>query len=144
MKFSNGCWLQAEGIECFSPKEAYFVTIEDKIVTICAPTNKINSRGDVLGGINLTLKITSPAPEVLRMQTFHHLGALKKGPEFELEQKENVVLDVKEEDNLLIIKSGGTLALQINKETWSMAYKRGTEILTTSADKDLACMKTVE
>ena len=142
MKFSNGCWLQAEGIECFSPKEAYFVTIEDKIVTICAPTNKINSRGDVLGGINLTLKITSPAPEVLRMQTFHHLGALKKGPEFELEQKENVVLDVKEEGNLLIIKSGGTLALQINKETWSMAYKRGTEILTTSADKDLACMKT--
>ena len=83
MQFSNGCWLQAEGIECFSPKEAYFVTVEEKMVSICAPTIKINTRGDVLGGINLTVKITSPAPEVLRVQTYHHLGALKKGPEFE-------------------------------------------------------------
>ena len=141
MQFSNGCWLQAEGIECFSPKEAYFITVEEKMVSICAPTIKINTRGDVLGGINLTVKITSPAPEVLRVQTYHHLGALKKGPEFELEQKENVALDVKEEGDLLIIKSG-TLSLEINKETWSMVYKRGAEILTTSTGKDLACMKT--
>ena len=26
MKFGNGCWLQKEGIECFAPQEAYFVT----------------------------------------------------------------------------------------------------------------------
>ena len=27
MQFSNGCWLQAEGIECFYQMEAYLVTV---------------------------------------------------------------------------------------------------------------------
>ena len=41
MKFSNGCWLQKERCECFSPAEVYFSKIEKDQVTICAPTSKI-------------------------------------------------------------------------------------------------------
>ena len=37
MKFGNGCWLQKEGIECFAPQEAYFVTKKENEVVICAP-----------------------------------------------------------------------------------------------------------
>ena len=69
MKFSNGCWLQKEGYACFSPAEIYFSKIEKDVVTICAPTNKIVTRGDTLGGVNLTIKISAPYPEVLRVQT---------------------------------------------------------------------------
>ncbi|MBO5524479.1 MAG: hypothetical protein J5986_12550, partial [Roseburia sp.] len=68
MKFSNGCWLQKENYECFSPAQVYFSRIEENVVTICAPTARINHRGDTLGGINLTIKITAPYPEVLRIQ----------------------------------------------------------------------------
>ena len=46
MKFSNGCWLQKERCECFSPAEVYFSKIEKDQVTICAPTSKITQRGD--------------------------------------------------------------------------------------------------
>ena len=53
MKFSNGCWLQKEGCACFSPAEVYFTKIEKDKVVLCAPTHKINHRGDTLGGINL-------------------------------------------------------------------------------------------
>ena len=74
MKFSNGCWLQKEGCSCFAPAEAYFTKIEEKKVTICAPTAHIVTRGDTLGGINLTLEITSPAPEILRVRTYHYKG----------------------------------------------------------------------
>ena len=49
MKFSNGCWLQKERCECFSPAEVYFSKIEKDQVTICAPTSKITQRGDTLG-----------------------------------------------------------------------------------------------
>ena len=63
MKFSNGCWLQQEGCECFTPQQVYFSKIEENKVTLCAPTNRITHRGDTLGGINLTLVITSPLPE---------------------------------------------------------------------------------
>ena len=69
MKFSNGCWLQKEGCACFAPQEVYFTKIEDTKVTLLAPTHHIIRRGDTLGGINLTLEITSPATEILRVRT---------------------------------------------------------------------------
>ena len=119
MKFSNGCWLQKEGIECFSPKEAYFTCVEDTSVTICAPTMKINHRGDTLGGVNLTIVITSPMPEVLRVQTWHHRGVLAKSPEFDLKKKEALPLQVTETESDITITSG-TLSLIITKDNWSM------------------------
>ena len=84
MKFSNGCWLQKEGCECFSPAEVYFSKIEENAVSICAPTSKIRHRGDTLGGVNLTIRITAPYPEVLRVQTWHHMGLQPRAPHFEL------------------------------------------------------------
>jgi len=141
MKFSNGCWLQKEGYECFAPQEVYYTTVENNKVTLCAPTTKIRHRGDTLGGINLTLVITSPAPEVIRLQTYHHLGTTVKGPAFELEQNECLPLDTTETDTMITIKSG-TLTLEITKDPWSMSYKRNGELITKAIGRDLACMKT--
>lgn len=141
MIFGNGCWLQKEGYECFSPQQAYFVTKEENKVTICAPTGKINHRGDTLGGINLTLEITSPMPEVIRVKTFHHLGVKNQGPEFELEKKEYQPLEVSEDERTICITSG-SLSLVITKDNWSMSYEREGEILTFSSGRDLAYMKT--
>ena len=141
MLFGNGCWLQKEGCGCFSPQEVYFEKVEENKVTLCLPTSRITSRGATLGGINLTMIITSPAPEVLRVQTYHHMGALKKSPEFELYQKEELPLNVTNDEDKLTVASG-SLTLEINKKFWSMTYKRNGETITRSAAKDLACMKT--
>ncbi len=140
MKFSNGCWLQKEGCACFAPTEAYFTKITETSVTICAPTTHITNRGATLGGINLTVKITSPGKDVLRVQTYHHLGTVKKNPEFDLNSEE-LPLEVAEEENVIIIKSGN-LALEITKKPWSMTYKRNGKVITKSSGKDLALMKT--
>lgn len=140
MKFSNGCWLQKEGCACFAPAEAYFTKITEKRVTICAPTGHIYNKGMTLGGVNLTITITSPREDVLRVQTYHHLGAVKKEPAFELNLQE-LDLDTKETEDMIIIKSG-SLSLEITKNPWSMTYKRGNEVITKSAGRDLALMKT--
>ena len=141
MKFGNGCWLQKEGCECFAPAQAYFVKKEDTKVTICAPTGRISHRGDTLGGINLTLEITSPMPEVIRLKTSHFLGVQKKSPEFELNIHEDLPLDVAEDDETITVRSG-SLGLVIAKDNWSMTYIRDGEKLTKSAGRDLAFMKT--
>lgn len=141
MIFGNGCWLQKEGCGCFSPQEVYFEKVEPTKVTLCLPTTKIVTRGSTLGGINLTMVITSPAPEVLRVQTYHHMGAKKREPEFELEQKEEMPLTVTSDEEKLTIASG-SLTLEIQKKNWSMSYKRNGALITRSAAKDLACMKT--
>ena len=141
MKFSNGCWLQKEGYECFPPQEVYFTKIEENKVTLCAPTHHIRHRGDTLGGINLTLIITSPAPEIIRVQTYHHMGVLKKTSEFDLELTQAIPLDVTDSEDMISIKSG-SLSLEITKKTWSMAYKRDGKVISKSSGRDLALMKT--
>ena len=141
MKFSNGCWLQKEGYQRFSPKEVYFTKIEPKQVTLCAPTHPINHRGDTLGGVNLTIQISSPMPEVIRVKTHHYMGVVQKSPEFELNIEENKNLQVSEDEERIIIKSG-SLRLIITKSNWSMTYENDQKMLTQSIDGDLAYMKT--
>ncbi len=138
MKLHNGCWVKEKGTELFSPKEVHFYEVKDNILSICAPTNPIRNRGDVLEGINLTICISSPAPEVIRVQTKHHLGVTHKGPDFELNIDKSV-LDIKDLDDKFILSSG-SLSLEITKNPFSMIYKRGNEVITKSFG-DLACVK---
>ena len=90
MKFHNGCWLLKEGYGCFSPAHVYEVREGKREVTLCAPTIRIEKKGDTLGGINLTVRITAPMPEVIRVQTFHHKGVRPDVTRFELELPEEM------------------------------------------------------
>ncbi|MCQ2539329.1 MAG: alpha-xylosidase [Acetatifactor sp.] len=141
MKFSNGCWLQKEGCACFSPAEVYFSKIEADQVTICAPTSKITKRGDTLGGVNLTIKISAPYPEVLRVQTYHYMGVMAKAPSFEIAAPVSGNMKAEETEDKLIVSSG-ELRVEVNKATGGMVFYRGNMKLTSSGAKDLAYMKT--
>lgn len=141
MKFGNGCWLQKEGIECFAPQEAYFVNKNDHEVVICAPTHHIAHRGDTLGGINLTIRVTAPAEDVIRVQPSHYLGVEDHSPKFDLNMDENRAMDVEETEDEILVRSGN-LSLRINKKNWSMSYERDGKVLTASSGRDLAYMRT--
>ena len=141
MKFNNGCWLQKEGCACFSPAEVYFTGIEENKVTICAPTHKIIARGDTLGGVNLTIEISAPYPEVLRIRTFHYMGAQKKAPSFELAKEQSGIMQASEDAEKLTVSSG-SLRVEIQKSNAAITFWRGGEKLTSSGAKDLAYLKT--
>lgn len=141
MKFNNGCWLMKENCECFSPAQVYFTKVEEDAVTICAPTIPIAHRGATLGGINLTIKITAPYPEVLRVQTWHHMGRQEKAPSFELSPFGSGYLKAQETEELLIVSSG-SLRVEVERNTGHMVFCRGEEIITASRQRDLAYLKT--
>lgn len=141
MKFHNGCWLFKEGYGCFSPQHVYEVRKNTDEVVLCAPTSRIMHKGDTLGGINLTVRITAPMPEVIRVQTYHHKGVADRGPKFELNLPETGKPDVEETEATLTVRSGH-LALVIDKENWSMRYERDGRLLTKSGAKDLSYIKT--
>lgn len=141
MKFSNGCWLQKEGTACFAPAEVYNTRLEKNKVVLCAPTHKINHRGDTLGGVNLTIEITTPMPEVIRVKTSHYLGELDNGPKFELNINETTDINVEDTDEKIVVHSGNA-SLVITKENWSMTYYNGTKKVCQSSGRDLAYMKT--
>lgn len=72
-------------------------------MTICAPTNKIVTRGDTLGGVNLTIKISAPYPEVLRVQTYHHMGLKERTPAFEIAEPQSGNLKAEETEDRIIV-----------------------------------------
>ena len=141
MKFGNGCWLQKEGVACFAPQEAYFIRKNEYEAVICAPTAHIVQRGDTLGGINLTVRITAPAEEIIRVQVSHHLGVRETGPSFDLNLNGNAPLQARETDRELIVTSG-SLSLCIGKNPWYMRYERDGRLLTESQGRDLGYMRT--
>lgn len=124
----------------FSGRSIFF-KIEKDQVTICAPTSKITQRGDTLGGINLTIVISAPYEEVLRVQTYHHMGVQKKAPSFEIAPAESGHLKAEDTEDKLVISSG-TLRLEVQKENGALTFYRGEEKITASGWRDLAYVKT--
>ena len=94
MKFHNGYWLLKEGYMTFSPTQVYEAKKDLHTLHIFAPTKQIEKKGDTLDGAALTLLISAPRPEIIRVQVFHHRGRQKQGPEFELAFSENQPLQV--------------------------------------------------
>ncbi len=140
MKFENGCWIFEEGYTCFAASEVYFVKKSETEVKITAPTTHIRGRGDTLGGVNLTFRITSPSKDIIRVQTWHHTGIQKKYPEFDLKLNKEEPIQVEEDDNYIAVTSG-KLSLSIKKADFTMEYKRAGKFLTGSKGRDLACIK---
>ena len=77
-------------------------------MTITAPTSHINHRGDTLGGVNLTIEISAPMPEVLRIQTSHYRGVVKKAPSFDLANMTDGNLKTEETGDAIICRSGNS------------------------------------
>ena len=150
MKFENGCWIFAEGYTCFPATQIFYVRKDGNALLLTVPTTRINGVGDTLGGVNLTVRISSPAEGIIRLQTWHHTGAIKKTPEFELMLTEEIPMDIIEgayvpddpsfsgilradasdtgrmrkvpsDDDRLTVQSGD-IRLEINKKNFTMRF----------------------
>ncbi len=139
MKFSNGCWLLKEGYEIFNPKEVYFTKEENNKLILLLPTNHIRHRGDTLGGVNITVEITAPMTDVIRVKAFHYAGVQKKSPEFQLNTN-NLPLDYDNTEDELTIKNG-SLKLVIDKKNYEMKYFRENTLLSKSGGRDFGLIK---
>ena len=140
MKFSNGCWLNKDGIVRYSPQEVYSSKIEEKLLTLHAPCNRISHRGDTLGGPVITYKISSPMKNILRIRAYHYMGTQNNGPEFEIYEDNNFKPEITENDEIITVKSGD-LKVNINKDFFSMEFFNGNKLLTKSANRSSAYYK---
>lgn len=137
MKFQNGAWLMKEGHSLFCPKMIYEVEKTEDAVTLVMPT-----KGFDLQSVMLTVKVTAPMPEMLRVQVCHYAGVDENlSPRFELNLGDESFLKMDEDEKTFRISSG-SLTLVVGKEDCSMTYMRGDEVITTCKGRDLAYIKT--
>src|SRR4028118_406631 len=91
MKFTDGNWRMQKGVQVAYPAEAYEIGSRgERSLTIFAPTRPILQRGDMRGGPVLTVRFSSPLPDVIRVQIAHFTGGQEVGPDFPLLPTEDV------------------------------------------------------
>jgi alpha-D-xyloside xylohydrolase len=84
VKFTNGYWLLREGVQARYPIQAYDVRVESGALVVYAPTQRIRHRGETLNQPVLTVRCSSPAPDVISIAVSHFAGEQPRHPEFPL------------------------------------------------------------
>ena len=142
MKFTNGYWRMREEI-----KPLWATEYEDSIVhgndlTVYATTKHVADRADVVNMSLLTITLTSPMENVIKVSLVHFKGAPFKGPFFDIAATQNHKVTITEDDKIISYKTGSLQAI-INKgaNAWKITYMDGDKILTETSYRNMSYMK---
>ena len=141
MKFTNGFWLEKDGIEGNYAAEAYEAEKKDNQLVVYAPVRQVRTRGDTLGLPLLTIRYSAPLKDVLKISISHFEGALDKEPHYEIYSDKNAVSEISITDKEASIKSGALSAHVALKSGWSVQFKGSGRPLTKNEWKSTAFMR---
>lgn len=133
MKFLNGFWLQGKGLGILSPTYVEDSFVKNNSLYLYAPVRDFD-------GAMLTLMISTPMKEVIRVKAVHYMGVDdSKDPAFHLNLEDNPIQYDEDEEKIIVYS--GDLRLEINKKEFSMYYYSKDKFLTKSTKKNLAYVK---
>lgn len=140
MKFTNGYWLMREEITPDYAVEYEDSRIDGNDLYIYAPAKHISGRGDSLNTPMLTVKLSSPMEDVIKVSVVHFAGALYQGP-FVAVNETNPYIEITEDDNEIVYQSGALRAV-VNKQpsSWSIIFYDGDRRLTDTGFRNMAHM----
>jgi alpha-D-xyloside xylohydrolase len=131
MKFTDGQWLVQAGMTAHYAVEAHTITTEPGRLVVHAPVRPIRHRGDTLQGPLLTVTLSSPLPDVVRVRIEHFTGGVARGPEIPLTSVAEAPVSTGDTAESATLTSGG-LTVRIRKSEWEMSFEAGGRVLTKS------------
>ena len=144
MKFTDGYWQMRSGVTPHYPVHVHEVEIESDALTVYGPTKRLTHRGDTLNIALLTVRFSSPMPNVIRVQLCRHKGARSRKPEFEL--KAPLAPDVEIHDDAQAAKlTSDRLTVRVEKANdWRIEFKDGERLITHSGWRGMGFIETDE
>ncbi|NLF04869.1 MAG: alpha-xylosidase, partial [Actinomycetales bacterium] len=147
MKFSDGYWLLRPGVTALRPRDIDAVERDGRELLVYAPTSPIQERGDTLNRPLLTVRVTSPLPDVIGVRISHHVGAVDRGPHFPLARTDHPVeIDVPERPGKgdATFTAGRLTARIATGGAWGVAFEADGRVLTSSMERSVAALDTPE
>jgi len=136
MKFSDGEWLMQPGVAAHYPVQVHEVIEAEHELVIHATTRPVRHRGDTLGGPTLTIRLTSPAEDVIHVRIEHFIGAVDRTPKIPLQPQRAPAAKVKENQDEAVLRSG-RLEAHVKKSGWEVAFTAGDRLLTRTAERGM-------
>jgi alpha-D-xyloside xylohydrolase len=140
MKFTHGYWYMRPGVTPHFPVRVHEVEIEPDALTIYGPTGRLTHRSDILNLPLLAARFSSPMPNVIRVQVYHHKGRRPRKPEFELQAHNAPRVEIHDNAQAATLTSG-RLTVRVEKEgDWRIEFKDGNRVITSSGWQGMGIM----
>lgn len=150
MKFTDGYWHMRPGVAAHFPAHVHEVEIEPDALAVYAPTKRLTHRGDTLNLPLLTVRFSSPLPNVIRVQIVHHAGARPQQPEFQLKPQPPHEVSIADDAQAATLTSG-RLTVRVDKgneaqpaERWRIEFKDGECVVTSSGWRGMGYIETAK
>jgi alpha-D-xyloside xylohydrolase len=141
MKFTDGFWLKRKGVSIYSPAEVRDYNVTERTIVLYTPHEKISHRGQTLKGPLLTIEISSPCSDIIRVRVQHFVKKLANHPAFDLSEDSRLKPEITDTEDTLIFKSGST-SVRICKKDFSLSFYYKDRLLTRSGNGQMGYIKT--
>lgn len=141
MKFTDGAWLMQPGVQAHYPAEAHDVTREGDTLVVHAPTRPIRHRGDTLQGPLLTIRLSSPLENVIRVRIEHFSGGTNRGPRLPLQAAAAPAVDFALGDEAATLTTGALIARVNRKDGWELSFQADGRALTRSSGRGMSYLQ---
>jgi alpha-D-xyloside xylohydrolase len=135
MKFTDGYWGLREGVTLHSPAEVNEVRTSADSVTVFAPCKALANRGDTLNLPLLTLTLSSPMDDVIRVHICHFKGGRKRLPGYEIQRTEGLRPRIEETEESVSLTSGKTTVRVRKRGGWGVEFLHEGRRLTGAGAK---------
>ncbi|MBE7468052.1 MAG: alpha-xylosidase [Anaerolineae bacterium] len=143
MKFTDGYWHMRAGVTPHFPVHVHEVEVAPDALTVYGPTRRLTSRGATLNLPLLTVRFSSPMPNVIRVQLVHHKGRRPRRPEFEL-YPQPAPVEITDTPQAATLTSG-RLTVRVEKEgDWRIDFMDGQRLITSSGWRGMGYIETAE
>ncbi len=139
MKFTAGFWNLKDGIQGIFPAEVYETEVDDNSLEIFAPTRPVPVRGATLNNPVLSVHLSSPLPNVIRVRVTHFKGTQRSEPEFGITDN-NPPVRIEDADEHLAFSSGDLRAQICKNDGWGITFRNAEKVLTGSGRKNMGYM----
>jgi alpha-D-xyloside xylohydrolase len=133
MKFTDGNWMYRPGVKASYAADAYEIVPSERELKILAPPAKVHNRGQTLQGPVLTVRLSSPMEDVIRVKVSHFEGLRDLGPHFEVaDLNPPVTLNLSKE---AVSLTSGKLTAKVSRDEWSLDFIAEGKTITRSPAK---------
>jgi alpha-D-xyloside xylohydrolase len=143
MKFTDGQWLIRPGVIAHYAAEAHSIASVGDQLVIQAPVRPIKDRGETLQGPLLTITLSAPMPDIVRVRIEHFAGGLSRGPQIPLTPGTEKAVDIDHGADSATL-TAGQLTVRVKKSEWGIAFEAGGRVLTRSGWRGIGYMQTAD
>lgn len=138
MKFTDGYWCAKKEMAPLYAVEYASSRREGNDLVIYAPGKHISGRGDILNLGMLTIRISSPMEDAIKVSVMHFEGTAYNGPFAEVKETSPEVL-IEESEDFIIYQTGKTKAVVDKRpNSWGIRFLDGDRELTNTSFRNMA------